>query len=86
MNRICIIQDDRGDITGICADEPIEVYFVNPHLPQDRVYLYSSADFGPQHVRAAIGGYSVGHADDDVFGGSAPRLPPSKPHIRAVED
>lgn len=82
MNRVCITQDKNGDITGICADEPVEIYFVNPHLPHDRVYLYMAADFGPHHVRAAIGGYPVGHAGDEI----SPRLPPSKPHIRAVED
>ena len=87
MNRLCIVLDKHGQIDEICADEPLEIYWVDPHVPHDRVYLYQSAKIGPQHVREQIGGYAVGHADDGTFGGDvvSPRLPPSKPSLRGVK-
>lgn len=86
-NRVTLTFDEGGGIVRICSDEPVEVYFVSPHTPHDRVYLYGSTDVGPQHVREEIGGYAVGHAHDGTIGGedgAAPRLPPSRPALRPV--
>lgn len=83
MNRITLTLD-RGNVVKICSDEPVDVYFVDPAVPHDRVYLYGSVEVGPQFVRREIGGYAVGHAHDgtlDVGGPICPRLPPSRPAI-----
>jgi hypothetical protein len=88
MTRITITLDEHGQFTRICSDEAIEIYIVAPHVPHDRVYLYGSVEVGPQYVREEIGGYAVGHADDWTLAGpddaASPRLPPSKPSLRAV--
>jgi hypothetical protein len=87
MNRICIYQDENGGITGIVADEPLEIFFVAKHQPQDRVYQFESALFGPNHVRDAIGGYPVGHMSDGTFaelGDGTGKRPPSIPAIEPV--
>ena len=87
-NRICFVFDENGGISDICADSPIDIYLVEPSRPNDRVYLYGSANFGPEHVRSQIGGYSVGHVMDgtlDVGGTVSPRLPPSKPALSVVK-
>lgn len=68
MNRITLTFDEGGSIVRICSDEPVEVFFVSPHTPHDRVYLYGSNDVGPQYVREEIGGFAVGHADDGTLG------------------
>lgn len=89
MNRVTLTLNPNGDIERICSDEPIELYFVSPHTPGDRVYLYSSVDVGPQYVREEIGSYAVGHADDGTLntgGPVSPRLPPSRPVLRVVSD
>lgn len=85
MNRVCFVLDANGELDSIAADAPIEVYIVQPSCPGDRVYLYQSADFGPEHVRKLIGGYSVGHAGDGTLGAfETPRLPPSKPILKVI--
>lgn len=87
--RIAITLDERGDIVSICADQPVEVYTVSPHTPGDRVYLMSEVDIGPQHIRAAIGGYAIGHNRDGTLsdgGPVSPRLPPIKPALSVVGD
>jgi len=38
MKRVTFTIDECGFIHRICADEPIEVYIVDPHAPRDRVY------------------------------------------------
>lgn len=85
MNRICFVLNKNGELDSIAADSDIEIYIVAPHCPRDRVYLYQSADIGPEHVRKLIGGYSVGHAEDGMLGeGTGSRLPPSKPKFSVV--
>ena len=37
MNRVTLTFAANGDIARICSDEPIELYWVCPHCPQDRV-------------------------------------------------
>lgn len=89
MNRVTIELTANGEIGTICSDEPIELYFVSPSTPRDRVYLYDAVKIGPEHVRSQIGGYSVGHADDgtlDTGQPPSPRLPPSRPALKIVED
>lgn len=88
MNRVVITLNHNGELSGICADEPVEIFINCPHVPRDRVYQYGSAEFGPQHVRAAIGGYPVGHIADGTANiapadGSGKR-PPSTPKLRPV--
>ena len=85
MNRFCILLDKNGEIDRLCADQAVEIYFVDPRVPHDRVYKYGSADFGPQFVRDLIGGYAVSHISDGVLGiGNEPKLPPSKPTLKVV--
>jgi hypothetical protein len=89
MNRITITFKSNGDIGDICSDEPVEIYFVDPNMPADRVYLYQSAKIGPEHVRNEIGGYAVGHRDDGTLpteGAVSPMVPPSRPGLRLVKD
>ena len=89
MNRLCIVLDQHGQISEICADEPLEIYWVDPSVPHDRVYLYQSAKIGPQYVRQLIGGYAVGHIDDGTIAVgevTSPPFPPSKPSLRIVKD
>lgn len=89
MNRVTITLNEGGDIVRICSDEPIECFFVSPHTPEDRVYLYGSVDVGPQHVREEIGGFAVGHADDGTLatdGPISPKLPPSRPALQVISE
>ena len=86
MNRFCILLDEKGEIDRLVADEPIEIYWVDPRVPHDRVYKYEAADFGPQFVRELIGGFAVGHMNDGGLGiGSESKLPPSKPALTVVQ-
>ena len=80
MNRVVLTLNANGDIDSISADEPVEIYFNSPHTPDDRVYLYGATAIGAQHVQAAIGGWTVGHRADDVFG----PLPPSQPGLKVA--
>lgn len=87
MNRIAITFDTNGNIQQISADAPVEIYFVDPNFPRDRVYRYEAARIGPQYVRDQISGYAVGHAGDGSLGDfSAPHRPPSRPALRLVHD
>lgn len=85
MNRICFVLDKNGELSNIAADAPVEIYIVAPHCIRDRVYLYQSADFGPEKVRELIGGFVVGHINDGMLGiGEGSKLPPSKPSLKVV--
>jgi hypothetical protein len=87
MNRIALTLD-RGCVAKVCADDALEVYFVDPSAPRDRVYLYGATEVGPQFVRQEIGGFGVGHAYDGTLSGTGPvnpRLPPSRPKLNVVE-
>lgn len=86
--RIAITLTEHGEIGSIVSDAPAEVYIVQPNCPRDRVYLYSQ-EIGPEHIRSAIGGYSIGHVADgtlDVGLPVSPRLPPIKARLAAVDD
>jgi hypothetical protein len=63
MKRITFTFDERRLIRSICADEEVEVYFVSPHVPRDRVYRWSSLRVGPEHVNEEIEGWPVGDKD-----------------------
>lgn len=84
--RIVITLDQHGEIAAICADAPCEVYINCPHVPADRVYRYD-APIGPEHVRAAIGGYAIGHAADGTLGegDGTGKLPPLRPRVGVAE-
>ena len=87
MNRLTITLTVHGEIDTICADSPLDVFIVCPHVPHDRVFLYGAVNIGPQHVQEQIGGYAVGHGGDGTFGEfTAPHKPPSVPGIRLVSD
>jgi hypothetical protein len=87
MNRIAIILNENGEFDGVVADTEVEVFVVQPSCERDRVYLYGSAQFGPQYVHAAFAGHSVGHAGDDMLAGGTNygKLPPSRPKLSLVE-
>ena len=85
MNRVVIKLTKNGEFDGVCSDEPVEVFVVDPNCGADRVYLYGAAEIGPQHVRREIGGYAVGHAEDGTLGDfTAPKLPPSERKLRLI--
>jgi hypothetical protein len=85
MNRLTITLTPNGEIDTICADSPLDVYIVAPHVPHDRVYLYGSTQIGPQFVQEQIGGFAVGHSGDGTLGDfESSHLPPSKPTLRVV--
>ncbi|WP_431266859.1 hypothetical protein [Dankookia sp. P2] len=52
--RITFTIDERGSIYRVCADEEVEVYIVDPHARQDRVYRWTSTKFGAKHVDKEI--------------------------------
>jgi hypothetical protein len=86
--RIAITLTEHGEIKSIASDAPAEVYIVQPNCPRDRVYLYSQ-DVGPEHIRAAIGSYAIGHAADgtlDVGLPVSPKLPPISARLAIVEN
>lgn len=60
MNRITITLDKNGHFIRICADEDVEIFIVSPHVPDDRVYLWSSLRVGPHHVDNEIDGWPIG--------------------------
>ena len=87
MNRVAIILDANGEFSGVVADSEIEFFVVQPSCERDRVYRYSSGQFGPQYVREAFAGNPVGHAGDDMLGGGTGygKEPPSKPKLTLVD-
>ena len=85
LNRVAIILDERGEFSGVVADSEIEFYVVQPSCKRDRVYLYGSGQYGPQHVQAAFNGNPVGHADDGTLDGDGVgKLAPSRPKLTLV--
>jgi hypothetical protein len=85
-NRVAIILDENGEFSGVVADSEIEFFVVQPSCDRDRVYRYSSGQFGPQYVQAAFDERPVGHIDDDMLEGGAGygKEPPSKPKLTLV--
>lgn len=57
MNRITLTIDEHGSIVRICADAEVEIYFVEPSRPEERVYRYGSTQVGPEHVDEQIDGW-----------------------------
>lgn len=88
MNRVAIILDEHGQFSGVVADSEIEFFVVQPSCERDRVYRYSSGQFGPQHVQAAFDGRPVGHIDDDTLSGGTGygKEPPSRPELKIVPE
>lgn len=86
MNRVAIILDERGEFSGVVADSEIEFFVVQPSCERDRVYRYSSAQFGPQYVQMAFDGAPIGHAGDDMLAGGTGygKEPPSRPKLAIV--
>lgn len=86
MNRVAIILDENGEFSGVVADSEIEFFVVQPSCERDRVYRYSSGQFGPQYVQMAFDGAPVGHMGDDMLGGGTAygKEPPSKPTLTVV--
>lgn len=86
MNRVAIILDADGCFDGVVADEEIEFFVVQPSCERDRVYKFSSGQFGPQYVRMAFDNHPVGHEGDDMLGGGTNygKKPPSRPSLSLV--
>jgi hypothetical protein len=78
-NRVVINVDSSGG-WSIFADQPIEIYQVNDHHPDDRVYRMD-VTVGVQHVRAQLRDDPVGCIDDDELG----PLQPSAPRLAIVD-
>lgn len=62
MNRIAIYLNQDGEIQQISSDTPVEIFFVDPDIPIDRVYRYESTIIGPEFVQEQISGHATGHA------------------------
>ncbi|MFT8247278.1 hypothetical protein [Roseomonas sp. BN140053] len=60
MNRITFTVDETGNLVRICADEEVEVFIVDPNVPRDRVYQWSSLRVGRDAVEEELGGWPVG--------------------------
>jgi hypothetical protein len=54
MNRVILIMDEHSHVADICSDEKIELYFISPSCPNDRVYLYRSVQVGTKFVDEQI--------------------------------
>jgi hypothetical protein len=86
MNRIVINMDVNGGFE-IFSDEPVEVFVVCDHCPNDRVYQSSSVNVGVEKVQAQLRSDPVGHINDDQLlgNGYGPRKPPSKRKLEVVK-
>jgi len=51
---------DLTYLNGACADEPNEVYTVDPRSMRDRVHRWSSTRVERKHVSVEIDGWSIG--------------------------
>ena len=85
MNRVVINMDAQGCFT-VYSDEPIELFTVSDHTPNDRVYQMMPV-VGVQEVRAQLGNDPVGHIDDDMLIGGTGygRKPPAERKLKVVE-
>lgn len=88
LNRVAIILNEHGEFDGVVADSEIEFYVVQPSCKPDRVYRYSSGNFGPQFVQGAFNGNPIGHAGDGTLDskGGVGKMAPSRPGLRVVTD
>lgn len=86
MNRVVINMDEQGCFT-IISDEPIEVFCVADHCPDDRVYQMKNVQIGVEKVQAQLRNDPIGHYhDNNPYGtGHGPRKPPSKRKLKVVK-
>jgi hypothetical protein len=86
MNRIVINMDAQGGFE-VFSDEPIEVFVVCDHCPNDRVYQMTTVEVGVEKVRAQLRADPVGHTNDSQTLGSGygPRKPPSRRKLEVVK-
>lgn len=90
MNRIAILLNGAGEFAGVCSDEPVAVFIIDPNAKSDRVYHYGSTQVGPGFVDQAtagfigdLSGHSLGHAGSAML--ARPQKPaPPKPSLRIV--
>jgi hypothetical protein len=76
LNRIVIEHTPCGGIKVIKSDQPIEVYNVSDHLPNDRVYQWREGVgllVGTDLVDDALGDSPIGHYLDYREGKHSPR-------------
>lgn len=85
INRVAIVLDENGLFEGVVADSEVAFFVVQPSCPRDRVYQFSSGQWGPQYVQQAFNGNPVGHADDGTLDGNGSgKFAPSRPALRLV--
>jgi hypothetical protein len=70
MNRIVMEMDQNGNFQ-FSSDEPVEIYVVCDHAPDDRVYQMN-VDVGKKQVDDILADCPVGHADDAESGKHEP--------------
>lgn len=85
MNRIVLNMDAQGGFT-VYSDEPIELFIVCDHTPNDRVYQMD-AEIGVEKVQQQLRTDPVGHKHDShVLGsGHGPRKRPSRRNLEVVK-
>ena len=85
MNRIVLNMDAQGGFT-VYSDEPIELFVVCDHAPNDRVYQMD-AEIGVEKVQQQLRTDPVGHKhDSNVLGsGHGPRKQPSRRKLEVVK-
>ncbi|MFT8245550.1 hypothetical protein [Roseomonas sp. BN140053] len=59
MNRITFTVDENGHFVRICADEEVDAFIVDPNVPRDRVYQWSSLRVRRDAVEQEIGGWPI---------------------------
>lgn len=79
MIRIVMELDEQGGFV-FSSDEPVEIFVVCDHVPQDRVYQ-SKVTVGVKTVDELLRDDPVGHYDDDVEG----KRPPSERKQRILQ-
>jgi hypothetical protein len=83
MNKIAIILDANGEISGILSNELVEVYMISNATMRDRVYQFSTAGIeissggivertgvvtvAPGAVEEAIGDSPIGNQHDGML-------------------
>ena len=85
MNRIVINMDAQGLFT-VYSDEPVELFVVSDHTPNDRVYQME-VETGVEKVQQQLLADPVGHKNDshELASGHGPRKPPSKRKLEVVK-
>lgn len=70
MNRIVMEMGQNGNFQFL-SDEPVEIYVVCDHSPDDRVYQMS-VDISTKQVDDILADCPVGHAGDEESGKHEP--------------